>query len=174
MCRLTGATLVIAKLDRRSRDAAFLLNLEKSGVEFIAADMPNANRLTVRVMAVIAQEERELISASTKAALGAVKARGKRLDGWRATLRDGRPNEHVIDNRLGTEVLRRRADAFVAGVGPMVAEMRRAGRSHREIAAELVENGIRTPRGGQWTAAAVRAMLARVTHSYCADRTHYG
>ena len=173
-CRLTGATLVIAKLDRLSRDAAFLLNLEKSGVEFIAADMPNANRLTVRLMAVIAQEERELISARTKAALGAVKARGKRLGGWRATLRDGRTNEHVIDNRLGTEALQRRADAFAAGVGPMVAEIRRTGRSLRQIAAELVEKGIRTPRGGQWSAAAVRAVLARVTPSDCADTPHSG
>jgi DNA invertase Pin-like site-specific DNA recombinase len=92
-CRVTGATLVIAKLDRLSRDAAFLLNLEKAGVEFIAADMPNANRLTVRLMAVIAQEEREMTSARTKAALMAAKARGKRLGGRRPTLRDGEPNE---------------------------------------------------------------------------------
>ena len=70
-CRLTGAVLVIAKLDRLSRDAHFLLGLEKAGVEFVAADMPNANRLTVRLMAVIAQEEREMISARTKAALAA-------------------------------------------------------------------------------------------------------
>src|SRR5690242_11022885 len=61
-CRLKSATLVIAKLDRLSRDAAFLIGLEKSGVEFVAADMPNANRLTVRLMAVLAQEERELIA----------------------------------------------------------------------------------------------------------------
>src|ERR1700720_1552173 len=63
--------LVIAKLDRLSRDAHFLLGLEKAGVEFVAADMPNANRLTVRLMAVIAQEEREMIAARTKAALAA-------------------------------------------------------------------------------------------------------
>src|SRR3984957_12532919 len=65
-CRLTGATLVIAKLDRLSRNAHFLLGLEKAGVEFVAVDMPNANRLTVRLMAVIAQEEREMIAALTK------------------------------------------------------------------------------------------------------------
>src|SRR6516165_6354786 len=72
-CKLMGATLVIARLDRLSRDAHFLLGLEKAGVDFVAVDMPNANRLTVRLMAVIAQEEREMISARTKAALGAAK-----------------------------------------------------------------------------------------------------
>ena len=103
-CRLTGATLIIAKLDRLSRDAAFLLNLEKAGVEFLAADMPNANRLTVRLMAVIAQEEREMISARTKAALAAAKARGIRLGGRRAMLGDGRTNTHVVNHRMGTQV----------------------------------------------------------------------
>lgn len=153
-CRLTGATLVIAKLDRLSRDAAFLLNLEKSGVEFVAADMPNANRLTVRLMAVIAQEEREMISARTKAALAAAKARGVALGGWRGS--------RVVDNLLGTRALQARADAFAQRVGPLIVEMREAGRSLRQIAAELERRGIRTARDGQWSAAAVRAVLARV------------
>jgi DNA invertase Pin-like site-specific DNA recombinase len=161
-CRLMGATLVIAKLDRLSRDAAFLLNLEKAGVEFVAADMPNANRLTLRLMAVIAQEERELISARTKAALAAAKARGVALGGRRATLRDGSANTHVIDNRLGTAALQARAEAFAATVGPVVAEMRSAGHSLRQIAAALTERGVRTARGGAWSADAVRSVLARM------------
>jgi DNA invertase Pin-like site-specific DNA recombinase len=161
-CRLTGATLIIAKLDRLSRDAAFLLGLEKAGVEFIAADMPNANRLTVRLMAVIAQEEREMISARTKAALAAAKARGVRLGGRRATLRDGRPNGHVVDNRMGTEARQRRADAFAVSVGPMVAEMRQDGRSLRQIAAEMTLRGVKTANGGRWSADAVRAVLQRL------------
>src|SRR5262249_57320851 len=83
-CRQYGAKLVIAKLDRLSRDAHFLLGLEKAGVDFVAADMPNANRLTVHIMAMVAQEERRMISERTKAALAAARARGVKLGGYRA------------------------------------------------------------------------------------------
>ena len=86
--RLTGATLVVAKLDRLSRNAAFLMTLRDSGVDFVAADLPEANTMTVGVMAVVAQHEREAISHRTKAALAAAKARGTVLGGFRA----GAPN----------------------------------------------------------------------------------
>ena len=79
LCRLHNAVLVIAKLDRLSRDAHFLLGLQKAGVRFVAADMPEANEMVVGIMAVVAQAERKMISARTKAALAAAKARGKRL-----------------------------------------------------------------------------------------------
>ena len=153
-CRLKGATLVIAKLDRLSRDAHFLLGLDRAGVEFVAADMPAANRLTVGIMAMVAEEERRMISARTKAALGAAKARGVILGGWK-----GGPK---VDGRLGAEANRVQADDFAAKVGPLVAEMKGRGMSLRQMAADWTTQGIRTPRGGRWTAGAVRSVLVRL------------
>src|SRR6478736_644949 len=92
-CRLYGATLVIAKLDRLSRDAHFLLGLQKAEVRFVAADMPEANEMVVGVLALVAQAERRMISERTKAALQAVKARGKRL---------GQPKGHKIPSSRAT------------------------------------------------------------------------
>jgi DNA invertase Pin-like site-specific DNA recombinase len=152
-CHLTGATLVIAKLDRLSRDTHFLLGLEKAGVDFVAADMPTANRLTVRLMAVIAQEEREMIAKRTKDALAAAKARGVKLGGYR-----GGP---VPDASQGGKAVAASADVFAARVGPLIREMRDQEISLGRIAAALADRGIRTARGGDWTATAVRNVLLR-------------
>ena len=153
-CRLKGATLVIAKLDRLSRDAHFLLGLEKAGVDFVAADMPSANRMTVGILAVVAEEERRMIAARTKTALAAAKARGVVLGGWK-----GGPK---VDGTLGAQANRDKADEFAAKLTPIMAEMRKRSLSLRQMAAELTAQGIQTPRGGQWTAAAVRGVLARL------------
>jgi DNA invertase Pin-like site-specific DNA recombinase len=77
--KLTGAILLIAKLDRLSRNAHFLTGLAEKKLPFVACDMPNANEFTITIMAALAQQERKMISERTRAALQAVKARGKRL-----------------------------------------------------------------------------------------------
>lgn len=146
--------MVIAKLDRLARDAHFLLGLQKAGVDFIACDMPQANRLTIGIMALVAEEEARAISARTKAALAAAKARGTKLGGWR-----GGP---IVDGGLGTEALRRSANAFAAGVAPMLRQMQGEGLSLRQMAAQLAQKGVKTPRGGTWTATAVRNALGRI------------
>jgi DNA invertase Pin-like site-specific DNA recombinase len=153
-CRLKGATLVIAKLDRLSRDAHFLLGLDKAGVDFVAADMPSANRMTVGIMAVVAEEERRMIAARTKAALAAAKARGTILGGWK-----GGPK---VDGKLGAAANKGKADAFASKLAPIMAELQGRGLSLRQIATELKAQGIQTPRDGNWTAAAARSVLARI------------
>src|SRR5712671_3689209 len=78
-CKRHKARLVIAKLDRLSRNLAFIATLMEAGVEFLAVDNPHANKLTVHILAAVAQHEREMISERTRAALQAAKARGKVL-----------------------------------------------------------------------------------------------
>jgi DNA invertase Pin-like site-specific DNA recombinase len=159
-CRLHGATLVVAKLDRLSRNAAFLLTLRDSGVDFIAADMPEANRLTIGVLAVVAEHEREAIAARTKAALAAAKARGIRL---------GNP-AHLTQaaRRLGTiasaRARRARAAQRANDLVPTIAELRQNGAyTLRELANGLNCRGIPASRGGRWTAAQVRRLLSAPT-----------
>ena len=153
-CRLKGATLVIAKLDSLSRDACFLLGLEKAGVDFVAADMPNANRMTVGIMAIVAEEERRMIAGRTKAALAAAKARGAKLGGWR-----GGPK---VDGKLGAAANRHKAAEFAAELAPLMTELRGRGFSLRRIGAELTEQGIQTAGSGRWTASGVRSVLGRL------------
>jgi DNA invertase Pin-like site-specific DNA recombinase len=157
-CRLHGAKLVIAKLDRLSRDAHFLLGLDKAGVDFVAADMPNANRLTVGIMAMVAEEERRMISARTKAALAAAKARGTKLGGNRGV----KPTAKM--RALSTAALQQRADARAADIGPTIKALQAAGAtSLRAIAAGLNAQGIPTARGGGiWSATQVQRVLQRI------------
>src|SRR3954470_21772056 len=122
-CRRTGATLVIAKLDRLSRNASFLLSLRDAGVEFVATDMPHANRLTVGIMALVAEDEAERISARTKAALAAARARGTKL---------GTPNltddARAKGRKAARMVNRAKAAARAADLAPIVEEIRAGGR----------------------------------------------
>jgi DNA invertase Pin-like site-specific DNA recombinase len=157
-CRAYGAKLVIAKLDRLSRDAHFLLGLEKAGVDFVAADMPNANRLTVGILAMVAEEERRMISKRTKDALAAAKKRGTKLGGDRGVV----PTKKARTMAVGA--LQARADSRAKDIGPIIRELQAAGKtSLRAIAEGLNEAGIPTARGrGSWSAVQVQRVLERL------------
>jgi DNA invertase Pin-like site-specific DNA recombinase len=152
-----GAVLLIAKLDRLARNVAFIANLLESGVEVTAADMPEANRFMLHVMAAVAEQEGRAISERTKAALAAAKARGAKL-GWS---NPERASEQRQAAKKGAAVNRAKADELAANVQPIVKELQGEGMSLRRIAATLNERGIKTARGGVWAAATVRNILAR-------------
>ncbi|WP_022687180.1 recombinase family protein [Sphingomonas phyllosphaerae] len=160
--QITGAKLVIAKLDRLSRNAAFLLTLRDSGVDFVAADMPDANSLTVGIMALVAQQEREAISQRTREALAAAKARGTKLgnpNGAAALLRAARGNTAAM------EAAQRNANNHAERLRPVLARLRREGlTSLGAIAAALNAEGVRTPRGYRWHASSVRNLMARLAN----------
>lgn len=158
--KVTGATLVVAKLDRLSRNVAFLAALQESGVKFIAADMPEANELTVHIMAAVAQAERQAISKRTREALQAAKARGQRLgnpNGAAALHRAGKGNGRAV------ETVRADAAHRAEQMRPIVDDMRGRGlTSLGSLAAALNEGGFVTARGGKWHASSVRNLLARL------------
>jgi DNA invertase Pin-like site-specific DNA recombinase len=151
-CRRQKAKLVIAKLDRLSRNLAFIATLMESSVEFVAVDNPHASKLTVHILAAVAQHEREMISERTKAALQAAKARGKRL---------GNPKLSKAAAR-GTAAGKAAADQFAANVLPVIREIQASGlTSHNAIAAKLNERKVKTARGGRWSHVQVGMILSR-------------
>lgn len=159
LAKVTGATLVVAKLDRLSRNVAFLAALQDSDARFLAADMPEANELTVHIMAAVAQAERKAISRRTKEALAAAKARGVKL---------GNPNGAAAlisakkGNTASVAAIRAGAERFAADLEPIVADIMRTGTtSLRTIAGELNRRGIVTRRGGAWHPATVRNLIGR-------------
>ncbi len=157
-CRVYGAKLVIAKLDRLSRDAHFLLGLEKAGVDFVAADMPHANRLTVGIMAMVADEERRMISQRTKAALAAARRRGVKLGGDRGV------RLSKAARKAGRDAQTTRAHDRAKDLAPIIRDIQGAGvTSLSSIARALTERRIPTPRGGSnWTATQIARTLARI------------
>jgi len=174
LCRLQNATLVIAKLDRLSRDAHFLLGLQKTGARFVATDMPEANEMVVGIMAVIAQAEREMISKRTREALAAKRAFYAALsDAELAALKAagkatqlGNPT-HLGKQDLGRVLGRARqqeiANSRAADLAPIIADIRATGAtSLRAMAAGLNDRGIPAARGGAWGASQVQKVIARM------------
>jgi len=159
-CQRTGAKLLVAKLDRLSRDLAFIANIMKTSVEFIACDFPDANKLTIHILSAMAEYERELISKRVKDALRAAKARGKKL---------GNPQNLSIDaaqkgRALGAKARRAKADGYAQKVYGIIKGCIDEGMSLNGIARRLTEDGELTPRGKdcKWTPTTVRNVVRRV------------
>jgi DNA invertase Pin-like site-specific DNA recombinase len=161
-CRKHKARLVIAKLDRLSRNLAFVATLMESGAEFVAVDNPHANKLTIHILAAVAEHEREAISERTKAALAAAKARGTRL---------GTPDPAGAVKRM-ERALKAKAGQFAANVLPIIREIQSAGHtSCNAIARQLNARNVATARGGRWRHVQVRQILDRAGGSRELART---
>jgi DNA invertase Pin-like site-specific DNA recombinase len=159
-CRVTGATLIIAKLDRLARNVAFTSNLMESRVEFVACDFPQANRLTIHILAAVAENETEMISTRTKLALAQSK---KPLGGIRRSKKFPDGNCHLIYRKgakASAKVRSENAKNRAADLLPVIDAIKAAGAaSLRQIADGLNERGITTPRDGQWSAVQVARVL---------------
>lgn len=149
-CKKNNAVLIVAKLDRLARNVAFVSMLMESGVEFVCADFPTANRLTIHILAAVAEHEASMISTRTKAGLAAAKARGvvlgKSMDKAKAS--KGHESQSVAADLA--------ADRVKATIQNLVATL-----SLRQVAERLNKMGVHTPRGKQWTAQAVKNAMAR-------------
>lgn len=150
-CKKQRARLIIAKLDRLARNLHFISGLMESGIEFVACDVPGANRMMLQILAVFAEHEREMISKRTKEALAAAKARGCRL---------GNPNPQPA-GLLGRQKLKTSADQFAISLRPLVENLKSQGLSLRTIAKEMNQQNIKTARGGEWYASTIRNVLKR-------------
>lgn len=156
LCRVYGATLVIAKLDRLARNVAFVSNLMDSDVDFTAVDFPQANRLTIHILAAVAEHEAVMISARTKAGLAVAKARGVRL---------GNPNPKIAcraseGSKASITARRKTAATRSANLLPVIRAIQAEGAdSLRQVATILNERGIPTARGRQWSGVQVQRVI---------------
>ena len=161
--KVTGATLVVAKMDRLSRNAAFLLTLRDSGAKLVAADQPDVTDLTVGILAVIAEEERKAISCRTSAALQAAKKLGIKLgnpNGAAALRRAAKGNEAAI------RAIKNGADKFAEDLAIIIEDLAQSGAySLRDLATELNVRQIRTRRGGPWHPTSVKNLIKRIENA---------
>lgn len=158
-CKMSRATLIIAKLDRLSRNLAFIANLMDAGIDFVACDNPYANKLTIHILAAIAEHEREMISRRTKEALAAAKAKGIKLGGFRGTALTDELRHNALSAR------RAKSREYSANVAPLIQKRLEDGYSLNAIAKFLNQQKIVTVRGGKWTAKSV-SRVANLFLSY--------
>jgi DNA invertase Pin-like site-specific DNA recombinase len=163
--RRSKALLTVAKLDRLARNVAFTSALMRAGVDFVACDNPHANKLTIHILAAIAEHEAEQISQRTKAALAVAKAKGVKL----GSARPGHWNRHEKARlegakkgaKLAGEVATLKASEAYTDLLPVVRKLHAEGLSLREIAARLNAEGHTTRRGRPWNPVQVSRVLGR-------------
>jgi len=158
--RRINATLVIAKLDRLARNVAFTAALMESGADFLCVDNPNANRLTIHVLAAVAEDEARRISSRTKAALQAYKKRGGKLGSHDPKCRKLSKSDSRKGSAVGAATVRENAKRAYADLVPIIQSLQ--GFSLRQIAKHLNELGHTTRNGKEWTATQVRRVLTRL------------
>jgi DNA invertase Pin-like site-specific DNA recombinase len=157
-----GATLVIAKMDRLARSVFVTAELMKSGVEFVACDNPTANRLTIQILAAVAEDEARRISTRTREALASYKARGGLLGASLPQCRNLPPGAHKKGGNAAAKVYKKRADdAYSEEVYPRIETLSSQGLALRRIARTLNDEGHRTLKGKQWSAVQVKRILDR-------------
>ncbi len=162
LCRLHKATLVIAKLDRLARNVHFISSLMEAGVDFVACDFPEANRLTVHILASVAEHETMMISLRTKAALAASRARGTKLGGMRGTA--SRMAGIAREGARCSAIARQESASLrQKDLLPIIENLRASGLvSLQALAKGLNDGGLGAARGGAWTATQVRRLLQAV------------
>lgn len=163
--RRSKAQLVVAKLDRLARNVAFTSALMESGADFVACDNPHANRLTIHILAAVAEDEAKRISERTKAALSAAKARGTKLGSARPDHWKGREDKRLAGLERARQAAARTVceaaqDAY-ADLFPLVKQLRAQGASLQAIADELNRQGHTTRRGLAWNPMQVLRVLKR-------------
>jgi DNA invertase Pin-like site-specific DNA recombinase len=163
--RRSKAQLVVAKLDRLARNVAFTSALMESGADFVACDNPHANRLTIHILAAVAEDEAKRISDRTKAALAAAKARGTKLGSARPGHWDGREDKRRAGleraRQSAAQTVREAAQDAYRDLFDTVKEWRAAGRTLQQIADSLNAKGQTTRRGKLWTPTQVSRVLKR-------------
>ena len=151
LCKKRGATLLIAKLDRLARNVHFVTGLIESGVEFVAVDMPQATKAMIQMHAVMAEWERDQISARTKAALVAAKARGVKLGETGYT----NLKPHLVARQAA-------ADGFAARLRGQVEGFRLRELTQRQMVVELNVLGCPAPKGGRWSLRQLQRVISRL------------
>lgn len=155
-CKEKGACLLVAKLDRLTRDVIFGMSLRQSGVEFKAVDCPELNTITLTIMLGLAQQERELISIRTKQALAELKAKGKKL---------GKDNLSPLAREWGARTMHEKAlkDEANQKAWALASALLNTGMSKAEITRKLNEGSFKTPRGKEWTQRGLQNLIDRMS-----------